>query len=67
MSSITLWSSITLSVAKFIEGTFIDGLSIVWAIGVPFIALIVVTQKNTSMEAIILSTNKFTNGNNIYR
>lgn len=54
-----------LCLAKLMEGQVFQGSVIAWMVGVPFIAMIVVTKRDRQIESLIVNVNKFANADEL--
>jgi hypothetical protein len=61
LAAITLWSAIMLCLAKLMEGQVFQGSVIAWMIGLPFIVVIILTNRDKQIESLIINVNKFAN------
>lgn len=50
LMAIHLWTAIMLCFAKFMEGTLFEGSIVAWIIGIPFIILIVLTNRDHRVD-----------------
>jgi hypothetical protein len=57
--SINLWTAIMLTFSKFMENTLFEGSLIAWIIGIPFIILIVLTNRDHRIDLLLINVNKF--------
>ena len=65
LMSINLWTAIMLSFSKIMENTLFEGSIIAWMIGIPFIILIVISDKDHRIDLLLINVNKFQNGEEI--
>ena len=65
LMSINLWTAIMLCFAKFMEGTLFEGSIVAWMIGVPFIILIVITNRDQRVDLLLINVNKFQSGDEL--
>lgn len=59
LMSINLWTAIMICFAKFMEGTLFEGSLVAWIIGIPFIVLIVITNRDHRIDLLLINVNKF--------
>ena len=62
LMSINLWTAIMICFAKFMEGTLFEGSLVAWIIGIPFIILIVITNRDHRIDLLLINVNKFQSG-----
>lgn len=65
LMSINLWTAIMLCFAKFMEGTLFEGSIVAWMIGIPFIVLIVITNRDQRVDLLLINVNKFQSGDEL--
>lgn len=65
LMSINLWTAIMLCFAKFMEGTLFEGSIVAWMIGIPFIILIVITNRDQRVDLLLINVNKFQSGDEL--
>ena len=51
--------------AKFMEGTLFEGSIVAWMIGIPFIVLIVLTNRDHRVDLLLINVNKFQSGEDL--
>lgn len=61
-SSLFIWSCANVCVAKLMEGNLFNGTVVMWLIGIPFIIIYILTQKDQKIEYFLQNSNKFTTG-----
>jgi len=59
LMSLNLWTAIMISFAKFMEGTLFEGSLGGYLIGIPFVALIVITSRDHRIDLLLINVNKF--------
>jgi PAS domain S-box-containing protein len=65
LMSINLWTAMMLVFSKIMENTLFEGSIIAWMIGIPFIVLIVLTNRDHRIDLLLINVNKFQNGEEI--
>lgn len=65
LMSINLWTAIMLCFSKFMEGTLFEGSIVAWMIGIPFIILIVITNRDQRVDLLLINVNKFQSGDEL--
>jgi hypothetical protein len=65
LMAINLWTAIMLCFAKFMEGTLFEGSIVAWIIGIPFIILIVLTNRDHRVDYLLINVNKFQSGDEL--
>lgn len=65
LMSINLWTAMMLVFSKIMENTLFEGSIIAWMIGIPFIVLIVITNRDHRIDLLLINVNKFQNGQEI--
>ena len=59
MTSINLWTIITLMLAYLAEGFFLNGTIIVYFMGIPFIIAYILCKRDINIERLLSNVNKF--------
>ena len=65
MSSLLLWTNSCLVLATITWNTSFDGALIAWVLGLPFLVFIQLISKQSNIETLVKSQNKFRNGDEI--
>jgi len=56
--AVNLWSAGMLVFAKIMEETLFEGSIIAWLIGIPFVVLIIITNRDHRIELLLINVNK---------
>ena len=59
LMSVNLWTAIMLCFSKFMEGTLFEGCIMAWILGIPFIVMIVLTNRDHRIDLLLINVNKF--------
>ena len=65
LMSINLWTAVMLAFSKVMENTLFEGSIIAWMIGIPFIILIIITNRDHRIDLLLINVNKFQSGEEI--
>lgn len=65
LMSINIWTAMMLIFSKIMEKTLFEGSIIAWLIGIPFIVLIIITNRDHRIDLLLINVNKFQNGQEI--
>ena len=65
MTSINVWTIITLMLAYLAEGFFLNGTIIVYFMGIPFIIAYIICKRDINIERLLSNVNKFQTGEEI--
>lgn len=62
ISSLFIWTCSYVCMAKLMEGNLFNGTIVMWLVGLPFIVIYIVTQRDQKIEYFLSNSNKFTTG-----
>ena len=65
ISAINMWSALMVAFAKFAEGVLFRGAFTAWCIGVPFIVVIVLTNRDNRTNYLLTNVMKFQTGDEL--
>jgi hypothetical protein len=65
LMAVNLWSAVMIIFARIMENTLFEGSIIAYFIGIPFIVLVVLTNRDHRVDLLLINVNKFQNGQEI--
>lgn len=65
LASLNLWTACMLIFSRIFHTSTTEGAVIGWLIGLPFLVVIVLTNRDHRVDLLLINVNKFTNGDQI--
>ena len=62
IAAINLWTSAMVVFSRIMENTLFEGSVIAWLLGIPFIVLVILTNKDHRIDLLLINPNKFQSG-----
>jgi len=63
--AVNLWTAVMLVFAKIMENTLFEGSIIAWLLGIPFVVLIILTNRDHRVDLLLINVNKFQSGQEV--
>jgi len=65
IAAINLWTAVMVVFSRIMENTLFEGSIIAWLLGIPFVVLIILTNRDNRIDLLLINVNKFQNGEEI--
>jgi len=65
LQALNLWTAVMLVFAKIMENTLFEGSIIAWLLGIPFVILIILTNRDHRIDLLLINVNKFSSGQEV--
>jgi hypothetical protein len=65
LHALNLWTAVMLVFAKIMENTLFEGSIIAWLLGIPFVILIILTNRDHRIDLLLINVNKFSSGQEV--